>query len=299
LKYFDVVSEQQQYEKKWCFEIVPEDMHFNDDDVTVSSRGEADNCACRRKNYHRELLCDCCGATFRSCCVGYSREPMVEPSYPFTGAKVTLPAFCSTCLVAKGLTQDVVLAQEDEYFALVKYFEPAAGMGWRWIPGVCNKFSMFSVVWLHLQQFGILYSPFFCGIGSGFDVTLEKDPQFMAFISRCAEEALSFVEVKGDWTEYVKVWSAIYSNPASVPQYLHSQALTYTGKAIAQYLNTHDTSEIRIWQFDTSCGVLKRTASFGSRVSARKIDILIRNRTVETRCDLIVPRHEMTNSVLF
>jgi hypothetical protein len=34
-------------------------------------------------------------------------------------------------------------------------------------------------------------------------------------------------------------------------------------------------------------------------VAARKIDILLRNNSVERRFDLIVPRHESTDSVLF
>jgi hypothetical protein len=290
-------------EKKCCFESYHEDIDFvnNDDDATSSPRGEIGGCVCQKKS-HRELLCACCNATFRSCCEGYSREPIDCPIYSFTGAKVALRSFCSRCVVAKGVTQEVVLAQEDEYFALVKYFEPAAGRGWRWIPGICDEFSMFSVIWLHLQQSEFLYSPLFCGIGTAFDgVRFQKDPQYMSFISHCAEEALGFVQAKGDWAEYVKVWSAIRSNPESMPEYLGSEALTYVGSAIAMYLKYDPTpSVIRVWQLDESSGLLGITASFGSKHEwAQKIDVLMRNSRVETRYDLIVPRHELTDSMLF
>jgi hypothetical protein len=292
----------QPVEKKCFVESDHNDSYFDDDDddftTSPGKKKLSQFCQDCGKTDGAKLICYCCNASFRWCCAGYSRKPMDDPSYPFTEAKVALVSFCATCLDAKGITQDAVLAQEDEYFALVKYFEPAAGMGWRWIPGVGDEFSMFSVVWLHLQQSNELCSPFFCGIGSGFDdVTLQKDPMFLAFVSQCAEEALSFVEATGDWAEYVRVWSAIQCNPASVPQYLHSEALTYVGNAIAQYL--HNGTDLRIWKFDASCRLLKMTASFGSGVAARKIDILLRNNSVERRFDLIVPRHESTDSVLF
>jgi hypothetical protein len=290
LKEHHAVSDEQvdqRVEKKCFLESEYDESDFDDDD-DVTSSPQRSHCVSQKA---RELVCDCCNASFRSCCEGYSREPIDE------GA--TLLSFCSICLVAKGLAQDVVIAQEVEYFSLVKYFEPAAGMGWRWIPGVCKEFSLFSVIWLHLQQLDFLYSPLFCGIGAAFDgVSFQKDPQFLLFVSHCAKEALRFVRANGRWA---KVWSAIRSKPECAPEYLHSEPLAYAWYAIGMYLN-HDAtpSVIRIWQLNKTGRVLEIIASFGSKHEwARKIDVLLRNSSVETSYDLIVPKHELTNSVLF
>ncbi len=79
-----------------------------------------------------------CDQYFDWCCAGYGREPRANLVQAGTGHEIDLSVFCGDCIAALDfrlglpMTSVHVLAQEDDYYALVRCFEGVTNL--KWVP---------------------------------------------------------------------------------------------------------------------------------------------------------------------
>jgi hypothetical protein len=253
-------------------------------------------CKSCEKEYQNEQVCDRCEANFRWCCAGYPREPCVDPFFPPSGVRVSLQSYCKDCLKEKSISAECIVAQEQEYLRILEYFSSDT-CRWRWIPGFCDGFSVFSVTWVALEGLAFLQSPFYCQIGTEHD-TLEsrKDENFVEFVKNCADAALNLLanEMTEGYEEDVSTWTAVQIKP-ELASNLGLLDFHTAWLAVANTLNLECPTRIFVWKFidndkRLTCDIRYGPSEHQENEVVRTINVLMWNTEVATHFDLLIPK---------
>ncbi len=255
-------------------------------------------CVACDKRHERQQICDQCGSAFLWCCAGYPRETCVDPIYPLSGVRVSLQLYCKDCLQRKSISAESVVAQEEVYLRLLHYFSSDV-CKWRWIPGFCDGFSVFSVTWVALEGMLFLESPFYCHIGTERDnIESRKDKNFVEFVKKCADTALYLLANeategnKGD----VDTWTAVQTKP-ELASNLGLLDFHAAWVSVSRTLNLETPTRIFVWKFVNDYESLACDMMYGydseedeEYEQVRNINILMWNTEVATHFDLLIPK---------
>lgn len=234
----------------------------------------------------RDLFCHACHLPFCWQCAGYRVLPSQDPVYPCTGAILKLQWFCGCCLVAKSISAELVTAQVEECAKMIALFSEKLCC-WRWIPGLCDGYSIFSVVWTALEGIRFTDSVFYCQIGTERDTDESRsDPFFLSFVQECSSFALTNLlqqEIKDE--RRMRRWTSIRDSP-QIPPRLPMEELDLAWGAVIASLSKEMSTRIVLWKFVGT--KLERANQFGYKESTRTIDVLEWNCDVEPHFDLLL-----------
>ena len=233
-------------------------------------------------------VCHQCGMIYCWRCSGYNDAPVPDPVHPSTGDVIKLRWFCGHCFRKKSVDASSVSGQVEEYARLLAYFSSPTCL-WRWIPCICDGYSIFSVVWVALEGFKFRDSLFYCQAGTERDTqALRCDPLFLSFVQECSGIALrelSSQAVKDE--DRIRKWIALQNAPHVAPK-LDASELQLTWEAVAANLNRDAPTRVVLRKFFEDRLVFSQRFGCKKGLQKRTINVLQWSEGLGPRFDLLL-----------